>query len=233
MFKGNTVGVVIPAAGHGVRIGGAVRKQFLEIAGRPIWLHTLGILHAFSEVDTIVVAGPAEDVDGMKRDSEALPHAKLAAIVPGGTLRQDSVRAALAELRKYSPQLILVHDGVRPLFSHKLVCDVLDAAGSHSAAVPAVRPKETIKVADGDSFVQNTPDRNALYIVQTPQGFQSAVLYEAFEKAYATGFYGTDDSSLVERLGVRIKLVEGEYSNMKITTPEDLRLVEMLMKRGK
>lgn len=230
MYKGKTVGVILAAAGSGVRVGGNVRKQFLEIASKPIWIHTLEKFHQCSYVDFIVVAAPSDAIDDMKR---AAPTSKLIklSIVRGGEHRQDSVWAALDEVRKSSPELILVHDVVRPFVPHTLIEKVLESASAFGAAVPALQPKETVKFSNGDNFVEATPWRNSLWLVQTPQGFQAPFLYKAFEKASADGFYGTDDSSLVERIGIKVKIVDGAYENLKITTSEDLLLAEFLMRK--
>ncbi len=232
MYIGKTVGVILAAAGSGVRAGGNARKQFLEIASKPVWIHTLEKFQQCSHVDFIVVAGPSNAVEDMKR---AAPTSKLIklSIVRGGEHRQDSVRAALDELRKFTPEIILVHDAVRPFVSHTLIEAVLEGALAFGAAVPALHPKETVKFSNGNNFVEATPWRNSLWLVQTPQGFQASLLYRAFEKASRDGFYGTDDSSLVERTGIKVKIVDGAYENLKITTSEDLLLAEFLMrKRG-
>lgn len=231
MYKGKKVGVVIPAAGEGVRVPGRVRKQFLEIAGKAIWVHTVDKFLQCREVDSVVVAAPADAVEDMKHEASTLTFEKLFAVVRGGNHRQHSVRLALNELQKFAPDLILVHDAVRPFVSHKVIQDVLEGAFIYQAAVPAVQSKETIKVSNGNSFVAVTPERRTLWVVQTPQGFHASLLYKAVAKAFDEDFYGTDDSSLVEQLGVKVKIVEGAYDNVKITTPEDLLFADFLIRK--
>ena len=230
MYRGKTVGIVLAAAGSGVRAGGKVRKQFLEIASKPIWIHALEKFQHWSHVDFIVVAGPSDAIEDMRRRAPMSEFTKLL-IVQGGEHRQDSVWIALDELRKLTPEIILVHDAVRPFVSHKTMEEVLEGALAFGAAVPALHPKETVKFSNGDSFVESTVRRSSLCLVQTPQGFQAPLLYKAFEKAFADGFYGTDDSSLVERIGIKVKIVNGAYENLKITTSEDLLFAEFLMRR--
>lgn len=229
MYKQNNVGVVIPAAGNSVRMGSPVKKQFLELAGKPIWIHTVEKFHACPEIDSIVVAGPPESIEEMKRQANAMNFHKIRAIVGGGQHRQDSVRSALEVMRTISPDIVLIHDAVRPCISSNLIGDIIDAALIFGAAIPALQPKETVKISHGNSFVDATPNRNTLWLVQTPQGFQSSLLYNAFDQAVQDGFHGTDDASLVERIGVKVKIVPGSYENVKITTPEDVQYAEFLL----
>lgn len=232
MYKQNNVGVVIPAAGNSVRMGSPVKKQFLELAGKPIWIHTIEKFHACREVDVIVVAGPAESIDEMKKQANAMNFHKIRAIVGGGQHRQDSVRSALEVMRTLFPDIVLIHDAVRPCISSKLVLNIIETAHVFGAAIPAVQPKETVKISNGSAsggFVDATPNRNTLWLVQTPQGFQSSLLYNAFDRAVRDGFYGTDEASLVERIGVKVKIVPGSYENVKITTPEDVQYAEFLL----
>jgi len=231
MYKGKTVGVVLAAAGSGTRLGRTERKQFFEIASTPIWIHTLERFQQCPYVDWVAVTGPPDAVDDMKQRVSPLKFTKLSAIVQGGEHRQDSVMGGLNALRTSAPDLILIHDAVRPCVSPKVIEDVLEATLMFGAAVPAVQPKETVKFSNGNSFVESTPDRSSLWLVQTPQGFQALLLYKAFEKAFVEGFYGTDDSSLVERMGIKVKIVKGDYENLKITTAEDLPFAEFLMRK--
>jgi 2-C-methyl-D-erythritol 4-phosphate cytidylyltransferase len=129
---------------------------------------------------------------------------------------------ALCEIVKHQPDIILIHDAVRPFVAGELILKIIQATKKYDAAVPTLPSKDTIKISDGKGFLINTPDRNILFAVQTPQGFKTKVVVEAFQKAYADKFYGTDDSSLVERLGKKVKIVKGEYRNIKITTKEDI-----------
>lgn len=228
MIDGKTIGVVIPAAGSGRRMGGATAKQFLELHGKPILVRTLQRFDSAPAVDEIVVAvgeGQTAAVEELVR-LNALR--KVRAVVPGGVQRQDSVRCALERI---TADIVLVHDAVRPFASHHLIAEVAAAAIRTGAAIAAVPPKETIKISDGSGAVLSTPERSHVWVAQTPQGFATAVLIEAFQQARKDGFTGTDDASLVERLGVRVSIVEGSYDNIKITTPEDVDLAGHIFMR--
>lgn len=229
MYRQEQVGAVIAAAGTGQRFGAGRKKQFLEIGGKPIWIRTLEVLSEVPAIDSIVIAAPPEDLEEMRGVAAPLGDSKLKAIVAGGAHRQDSVLRGLEGLRKFNPDLILIHDAVRPLVSRKIIEDVIEGADLYKAAVPAVQPKETIKMGDGDSFVRTTPERASLYVIQTPQGFHAGVLFEAFERASKEHYYGTDDANLVERMGIKVRIVPGAYENLKITTPEDLAFAELLV----
>jgi len=154
--------------------------------------------------------------------------AKLAVVVPGGKERQDSVRIGFAELTSTAADIVLVHDGVRPLVQGDLISRVIEAAGSSGAAVPVVPLEDTIKRIEG-GVVLGTMDRKKLVRVQTPQGFIYDVLGAALQQSYADGFYGTDEASLVERLGQEVITVSGDPRNLKITGPEDLKIAEVLL----
>lgn len=229
MYNQKHVGVIIPAAGSSSRMGTGVKKQFFELAGKPVWVHTLEKFHECREVDSIVLAVPPDALATVGKKVGAYP--KVHAVVEGGDHRQDSVRNALESIKPLAPDILLVHDVVRPFVSVELIIDVIKSAELHRAVVPAVQPKETVKISNGNGFVEATSDRSTLWLVQTPQGFQSSLLYEAFDRAYQDGFYGTDEASLVERVGVRVKIIRGSYRNVKITTVEDLELAQFLAKQ--
>lgn len=229
MYNNQRVGVVIPAAGQSVRMGGKVKKQFVELFGKPVWVHTVERFHSCPEVDVIVLAVPPEFIQPGLETVHAMRLQKVRAVVEGGTHRQDSVHFALQALKPFSPDVILVHDAVRPFVTPQLIVEVLDGACTYGAAVPAVKPKETVKISNGDSFVQLTPDRDKLWVVQTPQGFRASLLYDAFDRAVKDHFYATDEASIVERMGARVKILPGRSENIKITLPEDLYFAELLM----
>jgi 2-C-methyl-D-erythritol 4-phosphate cytidylyltransferase len=226
MYGNKHVGVIIAAAGSSTRMGGAVKKQFLELAGKPIWMHAVEKFDSCPQSNSIVLAAPADSLSSLRQQASAFQKVRM--VVAGGAHRQDSVRNALESMKTFSPDVILVHDAVRPFISSNLIQEIIKAAEQHGAAIPAVLPKETVKVSDGNSFVKATEDRDALWLAQTPQGFQSALLYRAFDRAAHDGFYGTDEASLVERIGVKVKIITGSYENIKITTPEDLRYAEFV-----
>ncbi len=216
------VGVVIPAAGLGKRLGSNKPKQFIEIDGIPILQITLQRFQACDAVDCVVVVSQADFVNEVTNLVTKNNFTKITSIINGGEHRQDSVWNGLKEIIKNDVEIILVHDAVRPFVTDEIIKDVITAAETFGAAVPAVLSKDTIKVSDENGFLIETLDRNKLFAVQTPQGFRKELIIKAFEKAYTDNYYATDDANLVERLGQKIKLIAGDYKNIKITTKEDL-----------
>ncbi|MBU1742705.1 MAG: 2-C-methyl-D-erythritol 4-phosphate cytidylyltransferase [Proteobacteria bacterium] len=216
---------IVPAAGSGVRLGEATPKQWLEVAGRPLVVHTLERLAACGAVDRIVLVvddpGRAEAVLG----GFDLP--KLGPIVPGGVRRQDSVRAGLAAAG--DADLVAVHDAARPLVTPDLVARVIEVAVRTGAAVAALRVEDTIKRGDEAGLVRQTIDRSGLWRVQTPQVFRTQWLVEAYARADQEDLAVTDDAGLVEAAGFAVTLVPGEAINFKVTTPEDLALARRLL----
>ncbi len=219
---------VIPSAGRGTRMGSR-KKNYLDILGRPVLAHTLAAFEACPLVTAIVIAAAPQDV-GMCRDEvvERYGFKKVLAVVAGGAQRQDSVANALELSDGFA--LTLVHDGARPLVTVDVIEAVIKAASESGAAIPAVPVKDTIKEAS-DGLVGRTVDRSALVAVQTPQAFRTELLLRAFSAARRDGFYGTDESSLVERLSEPVSIVAGAYENIKITTQEDLAWAEWILSR--
>ncbi|TYO96825.1 2-C-methyl-D-erythritol 4-phosphate cytidylyltransferase [Geothermobacter ehrlichii] len=223
------VWVVIPAAGMGRRMGSETSKQFLQLGGRPILAHTLDLFERHSAIDHLVLVVPAREQE-LCRQQVVGPggYRKLRAMVDGGVERQDSVRLGLRACLAADDDLVLIHDGVRPLFDAALIEPLLAAARETGGAIVGVPVKDTVKVVE-DSLIAGTPRRDRLWLAQTPQAFPFAVIREAHERALADGHVGTDDASLVERLGRPVAVVRGDYRNIKITTPEDLILAEALL----
>lgn len=216
------VSALILGAGKGKRMGGRVSKQFLEIEGRPLLAYTLDKFQAHTLIDEIIVVTPKEDIDYCwQKIIYRYNFTKVNKIVSGGKERQDSVYQGLLALPE-DTEWVVVHDGVRPLISAPVITDVLRAAFEKGAAIVGVPAKDTIKVVKDNFIVQETPSRKALWQIQTPQVFKKEVLVKAYQDAQATGWVGTDDASLVERLGAPVFVVQGDYNNLKITTPEDL-----------
>ena len=228
MLHGKRIAAVVPAAGKGRRMGSDVAKQFLGLYGKPILVQTLERLSAMPEVDEIIVATAKDDLDIVKKMTAEYRITKIEAVVVGGNERQDSVWNCLQHLSKNNIDIIIVHDAVRPFVTRDLVINVCAMAIDVGAAVPVVRPKDTVKTATGDGFIKSTLDRDQLVIVQTPQAFQFPVIVQAYQKAMNERFYGTDDASLVERDGAKVKIVEGSYTNIKITTPEDIVIAQQI-----
>lgn len=225
------VTVIFPAAGQSRRMEAGMNKVFLNLMGKPILIHTLIAFSRCDSVDDLIVVVASEEVAKVRSMLRAVPGLKPWQVVAGGTERQYSIANGLGALRA-SADVVLVHDGARPLTSNALITAVVEAAKRHGAAITAVPAKDTIKIADEDGCVIETPKRNTLWSVQTPQGFKRDILVNAYQQAAQDHFLGTDDSSLVERLGVQVKIVEGEYGNLKITTPEDMLIAEAFLREG-
>lgn len=222
------VSVVVPAAGQGKRMHAGINKTFLTLLGTPMLVRTMQKLSACSKVDEIIVAVGEDEVEGTRKLLEHVPNIKPFAIVAGGAERQDSVANGLRAV-SFEADIVLVHDAARPMVSVETIEKVIDAAKETGAAIAAVPAKNTIKVVDEDGIVESTPERASLWEVQTPQGFKKDMLMEAYQNAYAEKFLGTDDASLVERLGYPVKVVMSDYRNIKITTPEDLLTAEAFL----
>ncbi len=222
------VSVVIAAGGSGSRMGAEINKIFLELMDRPVLAHTLAAVSACPLVDEIVLVTREEDVLGCKDIVQEFAIPKVSCIIPGGTTRTESVANGLTTV---SPQadIILVHDAARPLVREAHIAAVIAAAAEHGAAVLGFPAVNTIKRADESGFVAETLDRSELWEIQTPQGFRASLLQDAYAQARADGISGTDDCAIAERYGARVKLVEGEPYNLKLTTPDDLLLAEQLL----
>lgn len=217
MYRDNRVIAIIVAAGRGKRLGSSLPKQFLKVRGRTILEMSVEAFEQNKYVDEIFVAANADYCELTEKLCRGF--SKLKKIVAGGAERQDSVRAALDCLRGENG-IVLVHDAARPFVSEAVINAVIEGTADFGAAIPTVPAKDTIRQVDGTG--SRTLQRETLARVQTPQGFRISLLKHAFEKAQAEGFLGTDDASLVERMGINISMVQGENANRKITTREDL-----------
>jgi 2-C-methyl-D-erythritol 4-phosphate cytidylyltransferase len=201
------------------------KKQDIRVGAHPVLRWTIDVLEATPEIEGVVVAVPAEDVGSWRRRLRSCP--KVRAVVAGGAERQESVAHALAAVPG-TARWILVHDGVRPCITPALIRAVVEAAQTHGAAIAALPVVETLKRGTEGRVVE-TVARDGLFAVQTPQGFQAALLREAHRRAAADGVRGTDDAALVERLGMTVRLVPGLPGNVKITRPEDVPLARQLL----
>ena len=225
-----SVCAVVPAGGTGIRMGGTVPKQFLELNGKPILYYTLKTLQDCGIISELILVVPEKEYDNACTDWLGKPEI-VTKVVVGGEKRQDSVYNGFCEL---SPQteIVLVHDGVRPFLSHQMIQESVDAAREYGAAITAIPVNDTIKRVDDLGLVSQTVDRDGLWRVQTPQVFRYELLQEAFKKANSEKFYGTDEGTLIEHLGKPVKVVEGSEQNIKITRPEDLRLSEIFISKA-
>lgn len=221
-------GAVIVAAGSASRMGG-IDKVMAPLGGEPMILRTVRAFEACEAVKEIVIVTRK---DLMRPIAELCSgFTKIRSVVQGGGSRQESVKLGLLAFSK-EVRLAAVHDGARPLVSGELIDKVIRAAHSYGAAAPAIPVKDTIKVFEG-GFIAATPDRSTLRAVQTPQVMDRDLLLGALEKAEQEGIALTDDCSAVEHIGMRVRLVEGEERNLKVTTPLDLKIAELLLEEKK
>lgn len=223
---------IIPAAGKGKRMAyrGGVSKPYLTLGNKPLLAHTLSAFEGCDLIKAIVVVvSPEEEVFCRREVIDRFGFKKVIRVIPGGEERQDSVRAGLNAIDDHW-ELVVVHDGVRPFVTPTIIERAIEVAKGLGASIVAVPVKDTIKeVTRG--VVLKTLSRDGLWIVQTPQVFRQDILKEAHRKALEDGFIGTDDSTLVERLGYKVAVVEGSYDNIKITTLEDLVWGEAILRQ--
>lgn len=213
---------IVVAGGSGRRMGGAVRKQYLEVGGVPVLLRALRPFIQHPRIGSVVVVLPPEDVDAPPAWLAGLPVTRVA----GGAERGDSVWNGLLATPGDSPA-VLVHDGARPFVTAEIIGRVLDAC-AQGGAIAAVQVTDTVKEVGPDGTILGTPDRSRLWRAQTPQGFPRAALVRAYERARQEGVAATDDAALFERYGGPVRVVAGSERNLKVTRPADLALAEAL-----
>ena len=221
---------IIPAAGSGIRMESKRAKQFLSLDGKPILALTLEPFQE-STVDAIILVVPLDDLEYCKKEIvERFGFTKVKKIVPGGKWRQDSVRFGL-EATEGKYDLVLIHDGVRPLIEKRLIERVIKEAMVNRAVITALPAKETVKEVNDLRDVVKTYDRKRVWMVQTPQAFRYQDILNAHHKALKQGWEeATDDALLVEKSGITVKVVEGSEKNIKVTTPDDLELARFLLR---
>jgi 2-C-methyl-D-erythritol 4-phosphate cytidylyltransferase len=237
--------VIIPAAGLGTRMASAAKgkkpaatKQFTELGGVPILIHTLRRFAASPEVSEIYIALRGNEIEGfrarLEKEAKDILRKKIR-LVEGGEHRQHSVANAIASVAASDDDIVLVHDAVRPFVTEEIIRDVIRAAEKYGAAIAALPAVDTVKqverTSDGALIVATIP-RERVVLAQTPQGFRYGVVKKAFDEAAADGFVGTDEASLVERSGHAVAVVMGSARNLKITTPGDMELAEFFLKSG-
>jgi 2-C-methyl-D-erythritol 4-phosphate cytidylyltransferase/2-C-methyl-D-erythritol 2,4-cyclodiphosphate synthase len=222
---------IIPAGGAGKRLKSHIAKQYLLLDSLPVLVHTLKVFQKSKEIDEIIIALPPEDLVHIRQELiEKYGLTKVTNAVAGGNERQDSVKNCLTAIEGKC-DLVVIHDAVRPFVSEELIKQVVDSAKTTGAAIAGVKTKDTIKEVKEDNMVGATVPRQNLWLTQTPQAFDFELLRKAYQKAYAENFYGTDDASLVERLGKEVKMMEGSYENIKITTNEDMLMANALINK--
>ncbi len=223
--------LIIPAAGTGSRMGLGENKLFLTLEGAPVLWHTLRAFAGCPGLREVILAIRPEEEPRIRQLLAQLPLPVHVRLVAGGAARQQSVYNALKAVPPESGA-VWVHDGARPFVSPALLGRLAEALETETAVIPGVPVKDTIKRTDAAGFVTETPDRSSLWAVQTPQCFRRAPLLAAHEAAAAEGFVGTDDASLMERAGHPVRVVPGDYENIKITTPEDLAVAAAILTKA-
>jgi len=218
---------IIPAAGIGARMHADRAKQMLELGGVPVLVHTLRRFQECDAVDQVILVLQPNLTSNALGLVSRYNLTKVARVVGGGPERQDSVYRGLQVVSEENAGIIIVHDAVRPFVRPDEIRSVIERASSTGAALMALAATDTIKQVKSGR-VARTLDRRRIYYAQTPQAFRYSLIRDAFERAYAEGFMGTDESQLVERFGHRVSVVEGSPINVKITRPFDLRLAEAI-----
>lgn len=222
---------IIVAGGTGSRMKMDVNKQFLKLNDKEILIRTIEAFDTNLNIDEIVVVLKKEEIEFFR--TKILPKyrfIKPIKIVGGGKQRQDSVYNGLKALDKDCKN-VLVHDGARPFVSQSIINNTVSKLKALGAIVVAVKVKDTIKYVDEENNIKSTLNRDSLFAVQTPQAFRYKMLLKAYEYAYENEIIATDDSSLVEELGYKVKIIDGSYDNIKITTKEDLDFAYQILKR--
>jgi 2-C-methyl-D-erythritol 4-phosphate cytidylyltransferase len=225
------VTALIPAAGMGKRMGKAKAKQFLQLGDKPLLAHTLLAFQLAPEIDEIIPVLSEEDMEGCLRDViEKYRITKVKTLVVGGKERHDSVFHGLQKSEK-DTAVVLVHDGVRPFVTPDMIREVVGLVKKGECIAVGVPIKDTIKEVDEKKIVLHTLERGRLWAIQTPQAFPIEILRRAYKESLSQKSFGTDDATLVERAGGKVRVIMGSYENIKITTPEDLVLAEEILKR--
>lgn len=223
--------VIVPAAGRGRRMGEEVNKQYLQLQSKPVLAYTLSACFAAKCFQTVIVVVTPGEEEIFHRDV-LLPWfpTQDIMVISGGKERQDSIYNALNAV-PLDTEFVCIHDGARPLIKPALFQRCLETAMKHGAAIAAVPVKDTIKVTNDEGIVTETPPRQTLWSVQTPQVFRRDWLQDVYKRAYQDNYYATDDAGLLERYGYSVRVIMGDYENLKVTTPEDLLLVAALLGR--
>lgn len=218
--------VVIVAAGSGLRMKSEKRKQYLEIFGKSILARTLKRFDDCPAIETLTIVVPADDIEYCA--SFIIPEAgciKPANIVAGGKERHESVRLGLEAVPE-KKGIVLIHDGVRPFVSDEIIMSCIEGAVIYGACIPALQVSDTVKKTCDGIFSEETVDRSSLWLAQTPQAFEYSLICNAHSEALKNGTCFTDDASIIELSGRRVRLIQGSKLNIKITSPEDILLAE-------
>lgn len=221
--------VVIVSAGRGSRMKADINKQFLKLQNKEVIAHTIDKFYNNENIGEIIVVVREDEAEFFKINIIEKYGYKNIKIAFGGSERQDSVYNGLKMVDE-NCKIVLIHDGARPFVNNETIDSAIESAKENKCVIVGVPVKDTIKVIDENNNVCDTPDRSTLWSIQTPQVFDYSLIMKAHEKAREDNYYGTDDSMLVEYFGQKVKVVEGSYNNIKITTPEDLKIGEEILR---
>jgi 2-C-methyl-D-erythritol 4-phosphate cytidylyltransferase len=228
------VAAIVLAAGAGRRIGGGPPKTYLPIAGRPLVLRTLDRLFSSQTIEEVVLVVASDEIERcgalLRADSALRDRSYL--LQTGGATRQESSKRGLEKIAA-DADIVLIHDGARPFVSTELIDRCAKVAADRGAVVVGLPVRDTIKVVAKDRWVESTPDRSSLWEIQTPQAFHKDIIVAAHDWAMRNGVEATDDALVVERMGRRVFVIDGEWTNLKITVPEDVWLAETLLREGR
>lgn len=234
--KEDKLSVVVLAAGNSSRMNKDysdnnkfINKQFIEICGTPILIHTLRSFEKLDYVEEILIVTRKSEIDRVKKLVSDYGISKIRDVIEGGDIRRDSAFNALNYGLKCG--YTAIQDGARLFSNKKIIDDTFDAAKKYGAAAPAVEVKDTLKQVDEKGFVVSTPDRSVFRQIQTPQIFKTELILKAHKKAREDGYIGTDDCSFAEYAGEPVMLVKGDYNNIKVTTKEDINIAEAIYKQ--
>lgn len=230
--KAKTAAIVL-AAGSGKRMQAGQNKMFLELSGKSVLERTAAVFQRSAAVDGIVVVAKAEELAQVQAMVPQAQFDKIIAYTAGGRERQDSVLCGLAALKAQtvSYDKVLIHDGARPFVTDDLICDLLSQLSRGCGTIAGVPAKDTVKRVSAEGMVQETLTRSELWNIQTPQCFYTDEILSCYERAQRETYYGTDDASLAEKYGLSVRVVPAYYENIKLTTPEDLDVAEVFLKR--
>ena len=228
------VSAIIVAAGKGIRMDDNVRKQYLLLDNRPLISHTIEVFDECNIIDEIFLVVPEEDfVFCNENILNQQNFQKKVSLVPGGVRRQDSVYNGLLAIDNIiDDSIIVIHDGVRPFIRSEQLTECITCATDYDACIFGIPAYDTLKRVNSSGFIEDTIERNTIWLAQTPQAFKYNLIRRAHENAIRAGINGTDDAMLVEQLGIRVKVVTGSRCNIKITTREDLLLARAMVKIG-
>lgn len=231
-YKNKYISVVIPAAGMGKRMNNNINKQYIKLEGKEVLARTVEKFNNNKFIDEIIVVARADEVEFCKENIiNRYGFDKVKSIISGGNERMNSVYNGLKKVKK-DCNIVLIHDGARPFITDKIIKQSIDETIKFDSTVVGVKVKDTIKIVDNNNKVIDTPDRDYIWAVQTPQTFKYDIIMGCYDKAISENIKVTDDSMIAEKYGYSVKMILGDYNNIKITTPEDLLFGEKILKEG-